>query len=195
MKHLKLVALANVVALLLILFTRSCPPAPWMARRPCPGSLATRLKVGDRGQVAQRFSSLRSSPGGPVIRVMGAGATFTVLEGPQCGNTLTHYRIDYGNGVTAGPRKARFTASTAITSTGWLRSRPRRRPPRRPPPRPPRHELPWLPAAAPDRGRTRDGGPVLQHAAQQPGRSPIRIVGNGAAFTVLEGRSAPGRDR
>jgi hypothetical protein len=188
MKHLKLVALANVVALLLILFTPVLPARALDGTSPCPGSLATRLKVGDRGQVAQRFSSLRSSPGGPVSRVMGAGATFTGLEGPQCGNTLTHYRIDYGNGVTGWASESQIYSEYGYNQY-WLA--PVTTTPTTPTtPTPPTTPVTSCPGSLPPRLTVGGRGTVAQSYStlrSSPAGAPIRIVGNGAAFTVLEG--------
>ncbi|MDZ4767273.1 MAG: hypothetical protein SGI73_22250 [Chloroflexota bacterium] len=66
----------------------------------CAGSLAPVLTVGQTGQIASRFSTLRHTPAGRVIRVVYAPATFTVLEGPVCGGfgPLTWYLIRYENG-------------------------------------------------------------------------------------------------
>jgi hypothetical protein len=68
---------------------------------PCGGSLAPRLEIGDRGRIAQRFSTLRHFPAGRAIRVVYAPAEFTVLDGPICAGygPLAWYLIDYGNGL------------------------------------------------------------------------------------------------
>lgn len=49
----------------------------------CPGSLQNQLTAGMRGQIAQRFSTLRTKPGGSGTVIL-APAEFTVLEAPQC---------------------------------------------------------------------------------------------------------------
>lgn len=49
----------------------------------CPGSLQSQLTIGMRGQIAQRYSTLRSKPGGSGTVIL-APAQFTVLEAPQC---------------------------------------------------------------------------------------------------------------
>lgn len=71
----------------------------------CAGSLPTRLVVGDTGQIAERFSTLRRIPAGTgrnVIAVIRASQnlTFEVLEGPVCAGfgPLAWYRIRYSNG-------------------------------------------------------------------------------------------------
>lgn len=76
------------------------PPAPVDGAVSCAGSLEPRLVVGDVGQIAERFSTLRRTPAGRPIRVVYAPATFTVLEGPICAGygPLTWYRIRYENG-------------------------------------------------------------------------------------------------
>jgi len=98
MSKLSRIAIA-VIALLLAGAVRPLPQVYADGASPCPGSLPTRLAVGDTGEVARSFSSLRNSPGGLVIQVMYTGARFTVLEGPVCAGGLTFYRIDYGGGL------------------------------------------------------------------------------------------------
>jgi len=66
---------------------------------PCGASLAPRLVPLQQGQIAQRFSTLRATPGGAGFRVVYAPATFTVLEGPTCAGGLVYFHIDYGNGL------------------------------------------------------------------------------------------------
>jgi hypothetical protein len=87
----------------------------------CPGSLPTRLVVGGAGQVAQTFSTLRSSPAGPAIRIMTTGQTFTVLEGPICAGTvpLAFWRIDYGGGVTGWASESQLDSAWGVNQY-WL---------------------------------------------------------------------------
>lgn len=66
---------------------------------PCGASLAPQLVIGQQGEIAQRFSTLRATPGGAGFRVVYAPATFTVLDGPTCVNGLVYFQIDYGNGL------------------------------------------------------------------------------------------------
>ena len=66
---------------------------------PCGASLAPQLVVGQQGEIAQRFSTLRATPGGAGFRVVYAPATFTVLDGPICAGGLVYFHIDYGNGL------------------------------------------------------------------------------------------------
>jgi hypothetical protein len=115
------VALAAILVLLLVL-----PTAAVLAdgggdgTSPCVGSLPTRLSVGMMGRVAQRFSSVRSSPGGPVIAVKYAGAQFEVLEGPVCGNSLTHYRVEYDDGVTGWASESQIYTYYYGNNQYWL---------------------------------------------------------------------------
>lgn len=51
---------------------------------PCGASLAPQLVIGQQGEIAQRFSTLRATPGSAGFRVVYAPATFTVLDGPTC---------------------------------------------------------------------------------------------------------------
>ncbi len=104
--------LAVAALLVLVGLGLSTLPAHAVDGSPCPGSLPTRLAVGDTGEVARSFSSLRNSPGGLVIRVMYTGARFTVLEGPTCAGGLTFYKIDYGGGLVGW-------ASESAISSPW----------------------------------------------------------------------------
>jgi hypothetical protein len=90
---------------------------------PCAGSLATRLTVGGQGQIAQRFSTLRSAPAGAPIRFVFAPATFTVLEGPACAAGLVFYRIDYGNGLVGWANESQKT-SIYGSNQYWLEPLP-----------------------------------------------------------------------
>jgi hypothetical protein len=87
----------------------------------CPGSLAPRLVVGGRGQVAQVFSTLRSSPAGAAIRIMTTGQSFTVLEGPVCAGIvpLAFWRIDYGGGVTGWASESQLDSAWGANQY-WL---------------------------------------------------------------------------
>lgn len=87
------------------------PPVP-PASGECAGSLPAQLNVGDTGRVARAFSSLRSSPAGPVVRIMPTGSTFTVLAGPTCAGygPLTWYQVDYGGGVVGWASESQRTS-------------------------------------------------------------------------------------
>jgi hypothetical protein len=81
----------------------------------CAGSLPPRLAVGDRGQIAERFSTVRQAAASlRVVRVMYARdeINFTVLEGPVCtGNgPLVWYRVEYDNGVTGWSSESQVTS-------------------------------------------------------------------------------------
>lgn len=86
---------------------------------PCAASLAPRLTVGGQGEIAQRFSTLRGSPGGAPIRVIYAPRTFTVLEGPTCAGGLVYFRIDYGNGLVGWANESQ-RASAFGANQYWL---------------------------------------------------------------------------
>ena len=66
----------------------------------CAGSLPTRLVPGYRGEIAQRFSTLRAQPAGSYISTIYAPAAFRVLQGPVCAGyeSLAWYEIQYDNG-------------------------------------------------------------------------------------------------
>lgn len=64
----------------------------------CPGSLPTRLEVGDTGEIVDLFSTLRRTPDGEEIRRVDGPATFEVIDGPVCFNTLTWFEIEYPDG-------------------------------------------------------------------------------------------------
>jgi hypothetical protein len=67
----------------------------------CAGSPPTRMIGAQRGQVAQRFSTLRAAIGSDhVLAIMPGGATFNVVSGPVCGGfgSFTWYQVNY-NGL------------------------------------------------------------------------------------------------
>jgi hypothetical protein len=90
-------------------------PTPTPPVDPCAGSLPTQFgtdgdPVGEVGQIAERFSTLRSAPAGAPIRFVFAPATFTILEGPVCAAGLVFYRIDYGNGMVGWANESQKTS-------------------------------------------------------------------------------------
>lgn len=86
----------------------------------CQGSLVARLKVGDTGEIAERYSTLRSVPGGTGT-VIYAPARFTVLEGPVCAanGPLNWYRIEYENGRRGWASESQVNSQWG--SLYWLR--------------------------------------------------------------------------
>jgi hypothetical protein len=112
MKQLTRVFVVTVVALLALVFL---PGGTALAdggvgTTPCPGSLPTRLEVGDTGFVARSFSSLRDVPAGYAFRIMTTGAEFTVVDGPTCAFGLTFFKLNYGGGVVG------WSAESEVTS-------------------------------------------------------------------------------
>lgn len=89
---------------------------------PCAASLAPRLVVGQRGELARRFSSLRAAPAGRVIQVVRAPASFTVLEGPVCAGfgPIAFFRVDYGNGQVGWAAESQVYSIYGRNSY-WLR--------------------------------------------------------------------------
>src|SRR5690606_4079900 len=68
---------------------------------PCAGSPVTRLSIGMQGRVTPGLpNNMRESATTTSQRVgqIPAGGVFTVLYGPQCGNNLTWWQVNY-NGV------------------------------------------------------------------------------------------------
>ena len=150
---------------------------------PCPGSLPVRLAIGSTGFVARTFSSLRSTPGGAVLRVVGNNALFTVIDGPQCADGLTFFKLDYGSGIVGW-------ASESQVYSIWG------------------NNLYWLmPAGGGDPGgggtpatscpgslplRLVVGGSgqvaqVFSTLRSSPAGAALRIMSTGQTFTVLEG--------
>ena len=86
----------------------------------CRGSLVARLQVGDTGEIADRFSTLRSVPGGTGVLIY-APARFTVLEGPVCAanGPLNWYRIEYENGRRGWASESQVNSQWG--SRYWLR--------------------------------------------------------------------------
>ncbi len=68
----------------------------------CVGAPAPRLSVGDMGEVAQTYSSIRAGVGSPIVlRVMYSanGDQFEVLSEPSCNGPHYWYEVDF-NGLT-----------------------------------------------------------------------------------------------
>lgn len=85
----------------------------------CPGSLPPRLRVGGTGSIAQRFSSLRVSPGGPAFHIVYAPATFRVVGGPVCANDLLFWEIDYGGGLRGWANESQVVSEFGLNQY-WL---------------------------------------------------------------------------
>ncbi|MBN2472086.1 MAG: SH3 domain-containing protein [Anaerolineae bacterium] len=182
MKHIKLLAVLAAVLLIALLLPAPAVQADGgVGSVPCPGSLATRLEVNMTGYVAQRYSSLRDTPGGSVTRVMYTGAEFTVIDGPQCGGGLTHFKLDYGNGVVG------WAAESQVYSLyGWNQYwlAPGEAPGGEEPP------AGTCAGSLPTRLAVNDTGVVARSYStlrNAPGGDPVRIMANGMTFTVLEG--------
>lgn len=151
----------------------------------CVGSLTPRLVVGQTGRVARQFSSLRATPGGPAFRIMPRGAVFTVVDGPQCVNNLTYFRVDYGNGVVGWANESQVTSQYGA-NLYWLEpytvqtATPTNTP------------VPVDPCAASLAPRLVVGqqGEIAQRFStlrSTPGGAVIRTVYAPGTFTVLEG--------
>jgi hypothetical protein len=65
----------------------------------CPGFLPSRLRVGGRGRVVDGLGAnrLRSHPSttGRLLDEIPPGGTFAVLNGPQCGEGLAWWQVEY----------------------------------------------------------------------------------------------------
>jgi hypothetical protein len=173
-----------LIATLFIFGALAVLPAAAAGDTPCFGSLPTQLTVGAQGQIAQRFSTLRDSPGGVPIQIMYAPATFTVIGGPACGafDSLTYFEIDYGGGLTGWASESQIVSEWGY-NLYWLT--PTDAPP--PPPPPPPEECPGsLPTqlAVNGRGQIAEVFSTLRPA---PGAVPGQIIYAPAQFTVLEG--------
>ena len=70
---------------------------------PCGASLPTQLTLGGQGQIAQRFSTLRTAPPALAgVRNVFSPATFDVVGGPECFGGLVYWEITYLDGPAAG---------------------------------------------------------------------------------------------
>ena len=72
-----------------------------LVRTVCEGTIPSRLQIGFPGRVA--FSdgsdlSLRGSAGGDRIGRMPEGATFTVIDGPECQGDFTWWKVELADG-------------------------------------------------------------------------------------------------
>ena len=87
---------------LIVLITLAAIPAfaaPAASGDPaCSGSLPPLLSVGATGRIAERYSTLRTSPGGPGVQIF-APATFTVTGSPVCAGGLWNWPITYTSGA------------------------------------------------------------------------------------------------
>jgi hypothetical protein len=180
----KLVVLMTVVVILGALAALPASAADYS----CPGSLAPRLGLGSRGQIAQTFSTLRNAPGGSPVQIVYAPASFTVVEGPSCDGYLTYFRVQYDNGGPNG-----WAAESQIYSPWgynqyWLE--PTNAPP--PPPPPPTNICPGSLPTRLQIGQHGDITEVFSTLRNAPGGTPIRILYPPATFTVLAGPASDG---
>jgi uncharacterized protein YraI len=93
----------------------------------CPGNLPSRLVVGGQGRVLPGLpNNLRANPstGSAWIGVIPAGGVFAVLSGPQCGENIIWWQVNY-NGTVAWTGEGQgnnywvepATGSTGATAT------------------------------------------------------------------------------
>ena len=179
------------VLLMVMVFPVAVQADGGVGSSPCPGSLPTRLEVGMTGTVAQRYSSLRDVPAGNVLRVMYTGAQFTVVDGPACGASLTHYKLDYGNGVVGWASESQIY-SLYGNNQYWLAPSAVT-----PPATQPDGQGGAMPdmtgtcaGSLPTRLEVGDTGMVARSYStlrNTPGGTPLQWKLYGAQFTVLEG--------
>jgi uncharacterized protein YraI len=93
----------------------------------CPGNLPSRLTIGGQGRVLPGLpNNLRASPSttSAWIGLIPAGGVFTVFSGPQCGENIIWWQVNY-NGILAWTGEGQgssywvepATGSTSATAT------------------------------------------------------------------------------
>ncbi|MCC6615622.1 MAG: hypothetical protein IT320_19270 [Anaerolineae bacterium] len=91
------------------------PPPP-----DCSRSLAPQLIAGGTGRIAERFSTLRSAPGGAPTQVIFAPRTFSVVSGPRCVNGYVFFEIDYGAGLRGWALESETYSPIYGANKRWL---------------------------------------------------------------------------
>ncbi len=116
MKKLSLI----VIVCLLVSAVAALPAFAQYAPDPtCPGSLPSRLNAGDRGEIAEVFSTLRYTPNGASIQVIYAPAQFTVLS-KLCDGYTWSLQIQYDSGLTGWAIESQVgRRRMAAITTGW----------------------------------------------------------------------------
>ncbi|QPC82158.1 hypothetical protein G4Y79_21120 [Phototrophicus methaneseepsis] len=118
MKRLTPKTLLLLLVLLMMFTGVSAVFADGTVSTTCPGSLATRLSVGDMGRVARSFSTLRTAPAGEAIAVYPYGTTFTVVGAATCAGNLLYVQIDYGSGIVGWANESQVVSDYG--SQYWL---------------------------------------------------------------------------
>lgn len=163
----------------------------------CTGSLETRFAVGDEGQVAREYSTLRDAPAGIPIAYKAYGSVFTVVGEAVCANNLLYVQIDYGSGMVGWANESQVSSEwgsnlywldpvTATTPTPT----PATETPTPTPVTPPPTSEPPCAASLPPVLTVGDTGIVAQAYStlrSAPAGPPIAIYTKGAMFEVLEG--------
>lgn len=119
MKRSQFKPMLLLVALLTALTGVSAVFAAGSVSPTCPGSLETRLSVGDDGMVARSYSTLRDAPAGNPIAIKTYGSMFTVIGDAVCAsNNLFYVQIDYGGGQVGWANESQVVSEYG--SQYWL---------------------------------------------------------------------------
>lgn len=166
----------------------------------CPESLPTRLNAGDRGQIAQAFSTLRYTPNGETISTVYAPAQFTVIS-KLCDGFTWVLQIQYDNGLTGWAVESQ-TLSEFGMNDYWLEPIDAPPAPTLPPPTLPTPSIP-PPAyddctnALPSQLRVGDLGYVAQAFStlrDSPAGAAVERVYAPATFQVVDGPVCAGNN-
>ncbi len=115
MKKLTLI----VIVCLLVSAVVALPASAQTVSDPtCPGSLPSHLNPGDRGEIAEVFSTLRYTPNGATIQVVYAPAQFTVLS-KLCDGFTWSVQIQYDSGLSGWAVESQAVADDGY-SHYWL---------------------------------------------------------------------------
>ncbi|MCA9893969.1 MAG: SH3 domain-containing protein [Anaerolineae bacterium] len=190
--------LVFLLVLLLVLTGVSAVFAAGAVSATCPGSLESRLTVGDQGRVAREYSTLRNAPAGVPIAYKGYGSVFTVVGNAVCANNLLYVQIDYGSGLIGWANESQVSSEWGgnlywlepAASTTPVTPTPTAVPVTPVPTTPPPTTLPPCAASLPPLLAVGDGGMVAREYStlrDAPAGNPVAIYPHGSRFEVLEG--------
>ena len=174
-----------LIACLLVSAVVALPAFAQYAPDPtCPGSLPSRLNPGDRGEIAEVFSTLRYTPNGATIQVIYAPAQFTVLS-KLCDGYTWSLQIQYDSGLVGWAVESQVAADVGYNQY-WLQ-------PATAAPIPLPYPYPTdgtCPGAPPAELAVGDIGYIAQVYSTlraAPGGMPIKVMYAPATFQVIEG--------
>jgi hypothetical protein len=175
---------AVVIAVALIVSALLALPAAAQAPS-CAGSLPTRLVIGERGQIAESFSTIYDAPAGNPVQIVNAPAEFTVIGGPVSDGFLCYFQVLYDNGATGWSVESQVVSDWG-DNMYWLA-------PITPPA--PTPVNPLCPGGLPNQLSVGMRGYIVSTFStlrDTPGGNPVQRVFSPAQFTVIGGPVSDG---